>query len=292
MPLNNPLPSEAPQLYCVSFVQNYLPANREVLRAFSDPYPQTQYALLEQIGLDQLPPPDFAKEREDHNRLYFLFLPGGSTTAFDEQKRGEQWMAKPDDPNAEPTVEILMRSDRVLWRPGRAMMQGAADRLHETLLALADFSYYESELRKLEHELHADGEILSRDVPLTTAAVNKHSLHAVRHVHERTCTMTERRIRYSRLERPLEKPSITLPGAGRRLVSELLVQCEVQERLKAVDERLEVYEDTYELANDRLMEYGNFRAEAKLEIWIIVILLAELLLMVAEIGFYFWSEHK
>ncbi len=114
----------------------------------------------------------------------------------------------------------------------------------------------------------------------------------LRHVHERTCTITERRIRYSRVERPLEKPSITLPGAGRRLVSELLVQCEVQDRLKAVDERLEVYEDTYELANDRLMEYGNFRAEAKLEIWIIVILLGELVLMLGEIGLLVWFEHK
>ena len=124
--------------------------------------------------------------------------------------------------------------------------------------ALADFSYHEGELRKLEDEIHADGEILARDVPLTTAAVNKQSLRALRHVHERTCMMTERRIRVARLQRPLEKPSITLPGAGRRLVSELLVQCEVQDRLKAVDERLEVYEDIYELANDRLMEYGNF----------------------------------
>jgi uncharacterized Rmd1/YagE family protein len=75
-------------------------------------------------------------------------------------------------------------------------------------------------------------------------------------------------------------------------VSELLVQCEVQDRLKAVDDRLEVFEDAYELANDRLMEYGNFRAEAKLEIWIIVILLGELILMLGEIGLLIWFEHK
>ena len=49
------------------------------------------------------------------------------------------------------------------------------------------------------------------------------------------------------------------------------MQCEVLDRLKAVDDRLEVYEDVYELANDRILEYGNFRAEARLEIWIIVI---------------------
>ena len=155
-------------------------------------------------------------------------------------------MAKPADPSAEPTIEILMRSDRILWRPGRCMMQGAAERMREMLLALADFSYHEGELRKLGSEIDADNEGLARDVPLTTAAVHKESLRVRGHVHERTCTMTRRRIRCSRLQRPLEKPSITLPGAGRRLVGELLVQCEVLDRLKAVDDRLEVYEDVYE----------------------------------------------
>ena len=75
-------------------------------------------------------------------------------------------------------------------------------------------------------------------------------------------------------------------------MSELLVQCEILDRLKAVDDRLEVYEDVYELANDRLLEYGNFRTEAKLEFWIIVILVVELVLMLAEIGLSIWFEHR
>lgn len=269
------------QLYRVRFVETKAP-DQKVLREFADPYPRPRYAIWETAGLDELP----RSEGKTVDCFYFLFLPGGSTTAFDQQKRGEQWMAKPDDTSAEPTVEILMRSDRILWRPGRCMMQGAAERMHETLLALADFSYHEGELRKLEREIDADGEVLARDVPLTTAAVDAGSLGARSHVHERTCTTTQRRIRCSRLHRPLEKPSITLPGAGRRLVAELLVQCEVQDRLKALDDRLEVYEDVYELANDRLLEFGNFRAEAKLEIWIIVILIAELVMILVEIGLY------
>ena len=94
--------------------------------------------------------------------------------------------------------------------------------------------------------------------------------------------MTQRRIRLARLQRPLEKAPITLSGPGRRLMSELSVQCEVQDRLKAVDGFLEVYEDVYELANDRLLEYGNFLAEARLEIWIIVILVVEVALTLGE----------
>jgi len=280
MPATDPPPSPTAQLYRVRFVDT-VQRGRAVLREFPDPYPHPRYAIAEAIDAEKLPPPVWPPEHGD--QFHFLFLPGGSATAFEEQKRGEQWMAKPSDPHAEPTVEIVMRSDRILWRPGRCMMQGAADRMQEMLLALADFSYHEGELRKLEREILADGETLVRDVPLTTAAINKQALRARHHIHERACTMTGRRIRCARLQRPLEKPSITLPGAGRRLVSELLVQCEIQDRFKALDERLEVYEDVYELANDRLMEYGNFRTEAKLEIWIIVILVVEVVLMVAEI---------
>ena len=68
--------------------------------------------------------------------------------------------------------------------------------------------------------------------------------------------------------------------------------CEVQDRLKALDDRLEVFEDVYELANDRLLEYGNFLTEARLEIWIIVILVAEVVLMLAEIGWGLYTWHS
>ena len=193
----------------------------------------------------------------------------------------------------EPTVEILLRSDRVLWRPGRCMMQGAADRMHETLFAAwQTFLITRASSASSRTKSHADGEILVRDVPLTTAAVNKQSLRALRHVHERTCMMTERRIRCSQLERPLEKPCITLPGgrpaARQRTVRAVRGPGPAQGGRRAAGSlrrHLRVGQ-----ANDRLMEYGNFRPEAKLEIWIIVILLAELVVMLADIGFHIWRE--
>ena len=107
-------------------------------------------------------------------------------------------------------------------------------------MALADWCFYEGQLRKLERELSRDAETLTRDVALTTASVDKQSLRARPHAHERACTMTQRRICFTCLQRPLEKAPITLSRA-RRLFSELLVQCKVQDRLKAFDNRLEVY---------------------------------------------------
>jgi uncharacterized Rmd1/YagE family protein len=98
-----------------------------------------------------------------------------------------------------------------------------------------------------------------------------------------THASTRRRMIFARLERPLEKASITLPGAARRLVSELMVQAEVLERMKSVDDRIEVYEDLYELANDRLCEYLYFSTELRIERWIFIVLFAELILTLWEV---------
>lgn len=271
--------SSAIRLCRVSF-KDAAPAGAEVLREFTDPY--RRFAVVETMPLDDLPGPASTPEPQDE--FHFLFLPGGSAESFDWQKKAEQWMTRPPAADAAPTVEILLRSDRVLWRPGRSLMIGAPERMTETLLALTDFSFYEGELRRLEEAIEADLDTAMRDAPLTTAAVTPRSLDALAHVSELATRMTLLRIRYARLERPLEKASVTLPGSGRRLVGELLMQTELADRLKAVDHRLEVYSDLYELANDRLSEYRYFRKEAVIEAWIVVILVAEVLLMIWEIG--------
>ena len=216
------------------------------------------------------------------DRFDVLFIPAGSATPFEQQKEAEAWMAKGDDALAEPTIELLLRSDRILWRPGRALVQGAGDRFGELLAGLVDFAFHEGELRKLEQELDRDWPIYEADIRLTHS-VGDAELQSRGHVDMMTHASTRRRMIFARLERPLEKASITLPGAARRLVSELMVQAEVLERMKSVDDRIEVYEDLYELANDRLCEYLYFSTELRIERWIVIVLFAELILTLWEV---------
>jgi uncharacterized Rmd1/YagE family protein len=67
------------------------------------------------------------------------------------------------------------------------------------------------------------------------------------------------------------------------LARELAAQAEVVERFHWVDDKLEVYDDLYELANDRLSEFAYFMREYRLEAWIIVLLLVECVLMSVEL---------
>ena len=191
-------------------------------------------------------------------------------------------MAQPETGDAVPTIELVLRSDRILWRPGRALMIGAADRVEEVLSGVLDFAYHEGELRRLEFEAQDDWPIAEALIPLTHS-VDREALKRQPQVDLMTRVTTSRRMRYVRIERRLEKASSTLPGAARRLVSELAVQAEVVDRLRALSDQLEVFEDLCESANDRLLEYSYYRGEYRLEVWIIVILAMELVLTVLEL---------
>lgn len=251
-----------------------------IVRRFRDPYSRT--AVSRSLGVDELlataavdhPPPD---------ELDFLFLPSGSASPIELQRSAETWMNDPALSAVHPTINVVLQSDRVLWRPGRAVVLGAARRMPDLLAGLIDFSFYEGELRRLEQELEDEWSVAEADVPLTHG-VDRAALARREHVNQMTRRTALRRIRLARLAPHLEKASAALPGPARRLSAELALQAEVVERLKYVDDRLEVFEDLYESANDRLSEFAYFRQEHRLEVWIVVLLVVEALLILGEMG--------
>ncbi len=255
-------------------------SERSVVRTFHDPY--VREAVSKPLGVDEVlataalasPPLD---------RLDFLFLPSGSASPIELQRRAEAWMNDPAFSPAAPTIDLVLQSDRVLWRPGRAVLLGTSRRMPEMLAGLVDFSFYESELRRLEQELQDAWATAEADV-LLTHGIGRASLARQEHVNQMTRSTALRRIRFARLSPHLEKAPATLPGAGRRLATELAMQAEVAERLKYIDDRLEVFEDLYELANDRLSEFRYFSREYRLEAWIVVLLVFESLLIIGELA--------
>ncbi|MBI5095878.1 MAG: hypothetical protein HZB26_26020 [Candidatus Hydrogenedentes bacterium] len=121
-------------------------------------------------------------------------------------------------------------------------------------------------------------------IPLTHS-VDDTAVRRQPHVDEMTRITTPRRMRHVRLEHRLHKASAALPGPARRLVSEMAVQAETADRLKVLDDQIEVFEDICEISNNRLLEYSYYRGEYKLELWIIVVLVLvlELVLILAEL---------
>jgi hypothetical protein len=249
------------------------------LCSFADPYPR--FAIAESLSVEELLALPVAAEPEE-DQLRLVLLPAGLASPLELQQRAEEWMHRGRLSAGQPTADLMLRSERILWRPGQALMIGPPDRLQEVLPGLVEFAFYEGELRKLERETEAEWEIAEVDVYLTHS-VDAEALERRGHVDEMTLHVTRRRMRFARLEPCLEKASISLCGPARRLATELAMQAEVIDRLGWLDDRLEVCEDLYELANDRLSEFTYFNREFRLELWIIVLLVAEVVIMSVEL---------
>jgi hypothetical protein len=267
-----------PTALVVRFVEQ-LPSGSTALATFV--HPRKAFALAEPAGVEQLLALQSSSEWET-DRLRLMILPAGLASPQELQRQAEDWMHERVRVARQPTVELLLRSERILWRPGQALMVGPPERLDEVLPGLVEFAFYEGELRRLEFEAEADWPTLEADTHLTHS-VAPASLEHRRHIDEMTMRSVQRRMRFARLEPCLEKPSIALAGPARRLAGELALQAEVADRLGWLDDKLEVAEDLYELANDRLSEFTYFHREFRLELWIVVLLLAEVIIMSAEV---------
>jgi hypothetical protein len=250
------------------------PDGSTVLMEFADP--QRRFAICAPVEVDRLPEAGLWPEAADH--VHFLYLVTGAAS-FEEQKRAEAWMARPPFAEARPTIEVLLRSERVLWRPGRALLFGAADRMADNLAAIVDFAFHEGELRRLEQEVAADWPRLEADADLGHQ-VKGSDLRRTEQVNAITKATALRRMRFARLEPRLDRVSLGLEAGARRIVAELSIQGEVEDRLQALDDSLEVFEDHYQTVNERLSELSLYRRELFVEGWIVALLFTEVMLLI------------
>ena len=83
------------------------------------------------------------------NGFVFIFVPSGSATAYELQKQAEQWMASRAG-EQDGIIEVLFRSERLLWRRGRALCFGTSEFTTDILAAVTRFSLCEGELDRLD----------------------------------------------------------------------------------------------------------------------------------------------
>ena len=251
---------------CVTFV-THAPQGATVEAI---PGESRRIAVIRPIAFDELPTRPVDRAIEDE--LHVLCLPGGAATSPEELRRAQAWVGAETTPaDQDRPAELLLQSDRIVWRPGCALLVGPGG-LDEYLPGLLTFSYLEGELRRLENEIEEWWPTAEQDTDLTHQ-VNARSLKRWEHVNGMTRSTTAARMRWGAISGPLDRPGTRMPALSRRLAAELAVHAETTARLALVDDRLEILCDLYELANDRLSEYRYFRSEAMLE-WLIVAMLA------------------
>ncbi len=278
-PAPSPAPAAGPSSTLVvrriRFVEQ-APAGVKVARRFRQPRP---FVVIEEaIALHEVPERPTWPEPADH--LLVVLVPPAAADAW--QELHSDWLTAPEHPDAAPAIELTRPGLTIQWRPGRAVVQGRLDSAETILAALCDFAFYESQLRFLETALEAREAGAAGDVAWAYRIAQRDQGHWAR-IGEIMEQLAHLRLTFVRLEPRAGACISDTACAGRRLLQRLLTRADVPARRTAFDDRLEVCEDLYEGANDRIADYGWARGGHRLEVGIIALLVVEVLLMSTEL---------
>ncbi len=199
----------------------------------------------------------------------------------------DDWLAPPDHPDAPRPLAVRVDAGRVRWRPGRAVLEGPFANGDDVLAGLADFAFYEGELRRLEAALPAFESSAAADAPSAYRIVNDDRYARFGETMER---LAAARLTFARLEPRLGRPSPSLAVDGRRAFARLSARAGVEDRLGAVSDRLEACEDLYEGAVDRVTDHRWWRKGHTLESVIVGLLAFEGLQLAVDL-FLRWRGH-
>ncbi len=214
---------------------------------------------------------------EDAGGFTFIFVQSGSATAYELQRQTERWMARRPG-EQEGILEVLFRSERLLWRRGRALCFGTTDFLNDMLVALAHFSFCEAELHKFERQAEEAWRTVESDIHLTDK-LTWGSLRRRPHVDEMTRMATAMQAGYLRLEKALEAPSAEFSGPARRVFIELTLLTTTEDRLMRLDDAVDGLSNHYKFLNERFSDYHQFLREHRIVVLISIVLSLQTLIL-------------
>lgn len=162
------------------------------------------------------------------------------------------------------------------------MLHCEAETADALLVALAEFSHYEGELRRIEAEVAHTWDELEQDSPLAFE-VAPADLKRTSEVGQRMGRILQHRICAARMEQHLYEATPAIAGTAQKLAEELRERARIEQRMEALDTQLEVAEGVYEMAAQRIGEFTAAHEGQRIE-WIIIVLLgAEAILMLFDV---------
>ena len=269
-------------LYRIEFKQRVETQESELLE-FTDP--STCKAVSTSTVVEAVPETAAAME---FDALEVLAIPRDVKDESRWRKELRAWIERTGTGEAVAVIAVKAEDALVLWRPGRATIQASTERIGPALLALAEFAFFEGQLRRLEAETANAWPEARGDVPLTYH-VGQAELALDASVGQRAGHVFDRRIRCVRIEPHLYTPAATLPPLAQQVGEALREKAGVEDRLESLDGKTEVFEYIYELAGQRMSDYTHFRRGIFLEVMIVVFLAFEVGLMMVECFLTWWE---
>ncbi len=236
--------------------------------------------------VDEVPPGAKIIREYSHPRKIYAIeaLPGDAHSGF-EVVFGEA--------TTQASFAILVKQDNIAitWLRKQVHVLCPLESRLDVLAALADFGFYEGELHRLESDVEAQESLAEKDVGFAHRIHHSNKQHWQR-FGETIERFTRDRLIYARLCAQLGLPSPTLSTKSRQIVSKLLRESNIEDRLELYSDRLEAMEELYEGANDRVADYRWYRGGHILEWTIVIILVLEAVAMSIELGLHFYEFNR
>ncbi len=215
---------------------------------------------------------------ESADELLVAFVPPGAAAEWKAIGDGRFSAPAPDA----PTADVVWRGGRVQWQPGLAVVHLKGSAQDDVLSALAEFAFYEAELRRLEVEMDTREATAADDVGRAHTVRRRDKAHWPRFT-AAIEAFARMRLTFARLApRFSEDPSAPGPFSH-RLASRLFLHARTEARAEALDARLEACEDLYEGANDRVADAKGWHDGFIMELIIVLLLLLEVVLLCGDL---------
>jgi hypothetical protein len=188
---------------------------------------------------------------------------------LEDRRKTEEWL---NSGKASPAIgDALMQSDQIRLRGDRAQIIADAKRLDEYLPGLAVFAYNEKQISDIEAKIAKLWEQMRGDIPLTESS-RLGMLGRQSGIDALVGDLARTRMSLTAADQAIYRPAPALSLTAQRLQNEFALTSRHADRVEALDERLEVLENSYQRISDRMYELKLHRRELIVE-WMIVLLL-------------------
>jgi len=238
--------------------------------------------LLSQTPVNKLPDSPVAD-----NQLQVITVaqaPGGNQDLVQRLQLQFESQSKQTSHAARSLIKsalLTLQGTQILWRPSQIVVFAPPERMQSICHAIVEASFYEFELRSIEHTLDAAWDNVQADSPLAFE-FNERAIARREELSTRFQSVLSSRTRFARLAPQILVPHIYPPTLASQIAERLRERTRMPERLELVEGKLETQERIYEMCSQRVSEFMVARTGHHLEWAIIILLLAQTVLIVIE----------
>lgn len=224
----------------------------------------------------------FDRILEPAGQLAMLLVPvaAGEHTAFVQRLQG--WCGQGKTKGPIRSMLLTLQGAQIVWAPGRVAVLAPPERLQSVARSVVEASFLEHEMRELETTIDAGWNQLQADSPLAFEFTERAEPRRAE-LSGRFQEVLALRGRYARLTSHILVPHVHPPTLASQIGERFRERAQMEERLDLLDDKLEVFEHTYQMCSERVSDFMNASRGLRLEWAIIVLLLIQVSLLIVDL---------